>query len=155
MNNANFLNSISSIYPNLSTSNLAAISNISSNILEIAKHGNEKFSSLQNWSILDCLKSLPMGDTQNILVRGAGQSRYNPMKWEGAFNLKNALTSQISQYQKFPDRLKLGLLVTDIWRPVELYEFIGPIEQFERVGIISIPILVSGHLALPLKWPWR
>ena len=155
MNNSHFEKSLREIYPKLGKHRLDSISLISENILEIATHGSQKFSNLSNWEIIDRNRTTPLSPAKNILVRGAGQSRYNPMKWEGAYNLKEALKAQVSFYENSLGKTELGILVTDIWRPVELYEYINPIEKFERLGIHSIAILVSGNLALPIKWPWR
>ena len=151
----NFLKIVLSSYPKLSLESENALANISHEIMNIAIYGNGKFHGLKNWKILDQYSDPISKPSQNILVRGAGQSRYNPMKWEGAYNLKDALARQIEQYDLFSEHMKLGVLLTDIWRPVELYEHAKSIEKFERMGISSIAILFSGGSAIPIKWPWR
>ena len=144
-----------SSYPKLSISQVNTLVAISHEILNIAICGNEKYHRLENWSIIDAHTVTPSHHSENILVRGAGQSRYNPMKWERAYNLKDALAKQLEHYDAFKDCTKLGVLLTDIWRPVELYEYAKSIEKFERLGISSVAILFSAQSAIPIKWPWR
>jgi hypothetical protein len=142
-------------YPMLSIDSVNALINISNEILSIAIHGNKKFQDLKNWQILDQYSSSNSIRYHNILVRGAGQSRYNPMRWEGTYSLKNALAKQIEWYDLFIEHTKLGVLLTDIWRPVELFEYSKSIEKFENFGINSVVILFSGGSVIPVKWPWR
>lgn len=142
-------------YPRLPIESVNALTSISNKLLSIAINGNGKFQDLGSWEILDLYSSSNPNPFRNILVRGAGQSRYNPMKWEGAHNLRNAMSKQMERYDLFAEQIKLGVLLTDIWRPVELYEYSKSIEKFEKTGICSIAILFSGGSAVPIKWPWR
>jgi hypothetical protein len=142
-------------YPKLPIESKVALMEISHDILNIAIYGNRKFQSLQNWTILDLHSALHFEVSPYLIVRGAGQSRYNPMKWDGAHKLNDALTKLTEQYVAHSSRIKFGILLTDIWRPVELYEHVKSIEKFEQMGINSIAILFSGGSAIPVKWPWR
>jgi hypothetical protein len=72
-----------------------------------------------------------------------------------AYSLKKALEALINYYSNCLPITKLGVVVTDIWRPSELFAFEPALDFYEAKGIRTIIILKSnGNLHL-LNFPWR
>lgn len=142
-------------YPNLSKGKISLINAILDDIPFIAKIGKGSDKNMEHWSMIGDEFDVPEDKNKVVICRAAGKSRYNPMKWENAFNLKEGLGNLVTFYSKNQQNNLLGILLTDIWRPVELYEYAKEIEKYERLGISSIAILFSGKTMVPIGWPWR
>jgi hypothetical protein len=139
----------------LTAEKAAKISSILNDIpsLDMIKRGDKV--SIEGWMILGEKYDFTMKHNIGVICLAAGKSRYNPMKWEGAFNLKQGLGNLIACYSENHQHISLGLLLTDVWRPVELYEYAKEIERFECLGINTIAILFSGKSITPIAWPWK
>ena len=142
-------------YPNLSPEKISSIISIYDDITSIAQFGRVANEGMAKWLIIDEGLSPTPTSKAGLICRAAGKSRYNPMKWENAFNLKEGLDNLISYYSENQQHITLGMLLTDIWRPVELYQYAKEIEKYERIGINTIAILFSGSSITPIGWPWR
>lgn len=142
-------------YPNLSAEKIASIISIRDDITSIAQFGRVANGGMANWFIIDERSNPLQISNAGLICRAAGKSRYNPMKWEGAFNLKAGLDNLISHYSHSQQHISLGMLLTDIWRPVELYQYAKEIEKYELMGINTIALLFSGKSITPIGWPWR
>ena len=150
-----FIKALKNNYPNLTPKKIAAIISILNDIPSIAKFGDSSSQNMNNWFMVSQDLDVKLQSNTTLICRAGGKSRYNPMKWEDAFNLKEGLTHLIRSYSVNQQQISLGILLTDIWRPVELYEYAKQIEKFERLGISSIAILFSGSSVMPIGWPWR
>jgi|GEM_PF-2058626 hypothetical protein len=76
--------------------------------------------------------------------------------WEHqGLTVKEALAGLVNYYAQCPKVVKLGVLVTRVWRPSELFKFQGDIEASRTRGICSLPLLRSGHGWFLLEWPWQ
>lgn len=150
-----FTNLLHSNYPNLSAEKITAIISIYDDIASVAQFGRVGNEDIANWLIIDEESSPTPTSKAGLICRVGGKSRYNPMKWENAFNLKEGLDNLIRHYSDSQQLISLGMLLTDIWRPVELYQYAKEIEKYERIGINTIAIIFSGRSITPIGLPWR
>ena len=92
---------------------------------------------------------------KNVITLTSDLSNRFPFKWNNAFSLTIGLDNLINYYIKCQGITKLGLLITNVWRPGALFSYFPDIEGFENKGIQSVAILISGNSAIPMPWPWR
>lgn len=155
MANKNLSARVRELNPFLQDSAYSFLSSIDHDLNQIAKIGSKCKFSKDNFFILDQNTKSNFTPNPYVVVRCAGFSRYNPMRWEDALNLRDGLKLLIEYYEKHQKIVELGLLLTDVWRPVELYEFFQPIEEFSHRGVLTLPLLYSGNMGFPLKLPWH
>ena len=72
-----------------------------------------------------------------------------------AYSLKKALEALIDYYSHCLPITKLGVVVTDVWRPSELFTFEPALDFYEAKGIPTIIILKSNANLHLLNFPWR
>jgi hypothetical protein len=72
-----------------------------------------------------------------------------------AYSLKKALEALIDYYSHCLPITKLGVVVTDVWRPSELFAFEPALDFYEAKGISTIIILKSNVNLHLLNFPWR
>jgi len=72
-----------------------------------------------------------------------------------AFTLKNALQSLTDYYSHCLPITKLGVVVTDVWRPSDLFIFENLLDYYEAIGIQTFIILKSNARLQPMNFPWR
>ena len=72
-----------------------------------------------------------------------------------ALTLKKALQSLTDYYTNCLPITKLGVLITDVWRPSEIWAFKGALDFYENNGIPTIIILKSNTNVYLLNFPWR
>jgi hypothetical protein len=142
-------------YQGLTAGKIAKIVSILNDIPSLTGFKSGDITKLNSWMILGEEFDFTLKQNVGVICLAAGKSRYNPMKWENAFNLKQGLGKLIDCYSENHKHISLGLLLTDVWRPVELYEYAKEIEKFERLGVDTIAILLSGNSITPIRWPWR
>jgi hypothetical protein len=155
MDNHDLSYRVRELHPLLQESTYAFLSNISNDLNQIAKIGSKYKLDRADFFIIDQNTKLISKPSPFVIVRCAGFSRYNPMRWEDALNLRDGLKNLTNYYEKYQNIIQVGLLLTDVWRPVELYEFFGQLEKFSLQGIQTLPILCSGNMGFPLKLPWN
>lgn len=155
MTNHNLSSKVRELHPYLQDTTYSFLSSISNDLNQIAKIGSKSKFIRDDFFIIDQNSKSISTPSPYVIVRCAGFSRYNPMRWEDALNLRDGLKFLIDYYDKHQKLIQFGLLLTDVWRPVELYEFFGPLENFSLNGIMTLPILYSGNTGFPLKLPWH
>jgi len=72
-----------------------------------------------------------------------------------AYSLKKALKALIDYYSHCLPITKLGVVVTDVWRPSELFTFEPALDFYEAKGTPTIIILKSNANLYLLNFPWR
>jgi hypothetical protein len=72
-----------------------------------------------------------------------------------AYSLKKALEALINYYSNCLPITKLGVVVTDVWRPSELFAVETALDFYEAKGIRTIIILKSNANLHLLNFPWR
>lgn len=72
-----------------------------------------------------------------------------------AYTLKKSLQVLTDYYSHCLPITKLGVVVTDVWRPSDLFIFEVPLDYFEAQGIKTIIILKSNRNLFPINFPWR
>jgi hypothetical protein len=92
---------------------------------------------------------------RNILAIGADKSTFYKQRWKNANSLEQAYVYLLDYYKKCQNITKLGVLLTDVWRPSTLSRWGHIYEMYETMGIQSVALLYSGHQITPIRWPWR
>ena len=72
-----------------------------------------------------------------------------------AYSFKKALEALIDYYSRCLRITKLGVIVTDVWRPSELFAVEAALDFYEAKGIRTIIILKSNANLHLLNFPWR
>lgn len=72
-----------------------------------------------------------------------------------AYSLKKGLEALIDYYSHCLRITKLGVVVTDVWRPSELFAAKTALDYYETKGISTIIILKSNANLYLLNFPWR
>jgi len=72
-----------------------------------------------------------------------------------AYSFKKALEALIDYYSHCLRITKLGVVVTDVWRPSELFAVETALDFYEAKGIPTIIILKSNANLHLLNFPWR
>jgi len=67
-------------------------------------------------------------------------------KYHKSHTLKSGLDSLLSYYNHCQGIVKMGVVLTDIWRPSNINEVEIPLQHFEHKGIKTIFILTSGKI---------
>jgi len=156
MNSHIFRDLLKHSYPNLTPENELSILDIFEILQSISNPDfNQSENFITDWSILNKNGSSNTACMKNVITLTSDISNRFPLKWNNAFSLTNGLDSLINYYTKCLGITKLGLLVTNVWRPGELFSYCPDIESFENKGIQSVAILISGNSVLPISWPWR
>jgi hypothetical protein len=92
---------------------------------------------------------------RNILAIGADQSTFYKQRWKNSYSLGEASAYLLDYYERCKFITKLGVLLTDVWRPSSLSHWSHIYEMYETMGIQSVALLYSGHQITPIRWPWR
>ena len=75
--------------------------------------------------------------------------------WSMAYTFSNARDALLDYYSRCMRITKLGLIVTDVWRPSELFAVETALDFYEAKGIRTIIILKSNANLHLLNFPWR
>ena len=146
-------------YPNLSDEDISSILAIKE-ILDLESiPGNTLGSDNSSWSLISKSKHQKSSCTRNVLAIGGDISKSLPssLRLPNALSVSNAMFELFDYYQKCSKICKLGVLITDCWRPSEMlkYQFDQHIEANEQLGIKTVAILKSSGKIYPVAWPWR
>jgi hypothetical protein len=113
-------------------------------------------------SLLDCGWPIisPTGNShgicsRNILSIGGDKSSFYKQRWKNVYSLEEASVYLLDYYERCKHITKLGVLLTDVWRPSTLSRWSHIYEMYEAMGIQSVALLYSGHQITPIRWPWR
>jgi len=156
MNSSIFKDLLNHSYPNLTHENELAILNIFESLHNVVNPDfNQSATSNPDWAILNKDGNPNIACMKNVIIMTSDLSNRFPLKWNNAFSLTNGLENLINYYIRCQGITNLGLLITNVWRPGELFSYRTDIESFENKGIQSVAILISGNSTLPIAWPWR
>lgn len=92
---------------------------------------------------------------RNILSIGGDRSSFYKQRWKNVYTLDEASVYLLDYYERCKYITKLGVLLTDVWRPSTLNRWGHIYEMYETIGIQSVALLYSGHQIIPIRWPWR
>jgi hypothetical protein len=143
-------------YPNLPQDSLTAILELPFDLRANQIASGSSGNSQHHWSVL--LPDSPKATAcmRNVLTIGSDQSRWYPNRWKNCYAFDQALDELINYYTYCSAITRLGVFLTDCWRPSTLWKFAGAIESYELMGINSVAILTSNKkYPTPIAWPWR
>uniref|UniRef100_UPI004047966D hypothetical protein n=1 Tax=Polynucleobacter sp. TaxID=2029855 RepID=UPI004047966D len=147
--------SLTQAYPDLSVANHNELTALLE-CLRLKLRDHEYFPSTANdWPIISPNKSSSGLCNRNILAIGADKSTFYKQRWKNAYPLEQAYVYLLDYYEKCQNITKLGVLLTDVWRPSVLSRWGDLYEHYENQGIQSVALLYSGGQITPIRWPWR
>lgn len=155
MNPSLFKDLLQHSYPHLTIENQIAVLSVSEVVQKnIGSIGESGSISKTEWVVLS-----PFGSPHNACVRSimalASDRNRLALQWKDSHKLTDAVERVLTYYKACEQITKLGVLVTNVWRPGDLSKYRLDIESFEAKGIQSVAILISGNSAFPISWPWR
>jgi hypothetical protein len=108
---------------------------------------------------LDWSKISPNGNSdglcsRNALAIGADKSRFYKDCLKNSYTLEQSSIYLLDYYERCKHITKLGVLLTDVWRPGTLSRWSHIYEMYDTMGIQSVALLYSGHQITPIRWPW-
>jgi hypothetical protein len=71
------------------------------------------------------------------------------------FRLRVGLEALLGYYDQCLGSVRIGVVVTNVWRPFDLLEYSLDLDYFESVGIKTVFILRSGSQSYPIIAPWK
>jgi hypothetical protein len=156
MNPSLFKQLLSDTYPELSAESVSAILDIFEKILPTATNESRGDSAaIPDWAVLEPDAQSNALCARKILVTASDKSNRFQFGWKNSYKLKESVEVLLNYYQSCQHITKLGVLVTNVWRPGEISLYASGIDAFESRGIQSVAIIASGTSLLPICWPWR
>jgi hypothetical protein len=142
-------------YPNLTIENQNSILTTYEMVQKIISSSSES-SSIQapDWVVLSPSGNPPNACVRNMMTLASDRNRF-ALQWRDSYRLTDAIEAMLAYYKVCGEITKLGVLVTNVWRPGELSRYRMDIENYEANGTQTIAILISGNSALPISWHWR
>ncbi|MBT8579726.1 hypothetical protein G6646_02060 [Polynucleobacter paneuropaeus] len=107
------------------------------------------------WPIISPKGSSTSVCSRNILSIGGDKSNFYKQRWKNVHALEEASVYLLDYYERCKHITKLGVLLTDVWRPSTLSRWGHIYEMYETIGIQSVALLYSGHQITLIRWPWR
>jgi hypothetical protein len=151
-----FTQTLQDRYPNLTKDSLTAILDLPFETTTNQNDAGSCGNSQNPWSVLLPNAPQAMSCSRNVLSIGTDQSRWYPNRWKNCYPFDRALTDLVNNYSHCSTITKLGVFLTDCWRPSTLWKHAGAIESYELMGINSVAILTSNKQhPTPIAWPWR
>lgn len=146
--------SINFPYPNLTMENQSELQKLLEELsLPILK--KKSIADNLTWPIVSPNGSDVGVCSRNILAIGGDKSSFYKERWKTAYSLEEASVYLLDYYERCKHITKLGVLLTDVWRPSTLSRWGHLYEMYETIGIQSVALLYSGHQITPIRWPWR
>jgi len=148
-------NTLTQAYPNLTLANHNELITLLEGLqMTLVDHGYFPDSS-SDWPMIT-----PKGNSngvcsRNILSVGGDRSSFYKKRWKNVYTLEEASVYLLDYYKRCKHITKLGVLLTDVWRPSTLSRWGHIYEMYETMGIQSVALLYSGHQITPIRWPWR
>lgn len=71
------------------------------------------------------------------------------------FPLRGGIESLLDYYNQCTGNVRLGIVITNVWRPFDLLEYSLDLDYSEFYGIQTIFILRCGSQSYPLQAPWK
>jgi hypothetical protein len=141
-------------YPDITVANHTAL-NILLEQLQLTLVEHECLTdSAGDWSIISPNGNSSHVCNRNILIIGGEKSSFYKQRWRNVHSLDKANMYLLDYYERCTYITKLGVLLTDVWRPGALSRWGQTYELFEKRGIQSVPLLYSGGQITPIRWPW-
>lgn len=148
-------NPLSQAYPNLTAANHNELATLLEG-LQMTMIDRRLFpNTTSDWPIITPNGNSPALCNRNILSIGADKSTFYKQRWKNAHTLEEASVYLLDYYERCKHITKLGVLLTDVWRPSTLSRWGHIYEMHETMGIQSVALLYSGHQIAPIRWPWR
>jgi len=142
-------------YPDLTVANHNALATLLERLqITLVDHGYI-LDSASDWPIISPEGTSNLVCSRNILAIGADKSTFYQQRWKHAQTLEQANIHLLDYYEKCKNIIRLGVLLTDVWRPSVLSRWADVIEMYETQGIQSVALLYSGQQIMPITWPWR
>lgn len=142
-------------YPDLTVANHNELATLLERLqLTFIEHGYV-LDSASDWPIITAQGNNHCVCSRNILTIGADKSTFYQQRWKHAQTLEQANIHLLDYYEKCKNITRLGVLLTDVWRPSVLSRWADVIEMYENQGIQSVALLYSGQQITPITWPWR
>jgi len=142
-------------FPNLTDENRQQVNDLISELekIRLGDGGPENLDVI--WPIIS-----PKGNStglcsRNVLSIGGDRSSFYKQRWKNVYTLEEASVYLLDYYERCKHITKLGVLLTDVWRPSTLSRWSHVYEMYETIGIQSVALLYSGHQIIPIRWPWR
>jgi len=143
------------VYPDLTVANHNELATLLERLqLTLIVHGYV-LDSASDWPIITAQGNSYCVCNRNILAIGADKSTFYQQRWKHANTLELANIRLLDYYEKCKNITRLGVLLTDVWRPSVLSRWADVIEIYENQGIQSVALLYSGQQITPITWPWR
>ena len=151
-----FTQTLQDRYPNLTKESITAILELPFEIMTDQNDAGSCGNTLNPWSVLQPNSPQAISCSRNVLSIGADQSRWYPNRWKNCYPFDQAMHELVNYYSHCSPITKLGVFLTDCWRPSVLWKYAGAIESYELMGINSVAILTSNKKhPTPMAWPWR
>lgn len=142
-------------YPNLTVANHNELVTLLERLqITLVDHGYI-LDSASDWPIISPEGTSNLVCSRNIMAIGADKSTFFQQRLKNAYTLEQANIYLLDYYEKCKNVTKLGVLLTDVWRPSVLSRWADVFEMYESLGIQSVALLYSGQQITPIRWPWR
>jgi hypothetical protein len=142
-------------YPNLTIANHNELTVLLERLQLTPIDYGYPLSSDSGWPIITPNGNSPAVCSRNILAIGADKSTFYKQRWKNAYPLEQSYVYLLDYFEKCKNITKLGVLLTDVWRPSVLCRWSNLYEHYENQGIQSVALLCSGQQITPIRWPWR
>jgi hypothetical protein len=146
---------VSQAYPNLTVANHNELATLLEHLNKTAVDQGPFPSAASDWPIISPKGNINGACSKNILSIGGDRSSFYKQRWKNVHSLDHASVFLLDYYERCKHITKLGVLLTDVWRPSTLSRWSHIYEMYETMGIQSVALLYSGHQITPIRWPWR
>jgi len=144
-----------SAYPNLTKDNHQARDDLFQHLNPETLNDSKQIELTNVWPIISPTGNSNGMCSRNILSIGGDRSSFYKQRWKNVYSLEEASVYLLDYYERCKHITKLGVLLTDVWRPSTLSRWGHLYEMYETMGIQSVALLYSGHQITPIRWPWR
>lgn len=142
-------------YPNLTVANQNELVTLLESFQMIAVDHGFFPNAASDWPMISPKRDSNGVCSRNILSIGGDRSSFYKLRWKNVYTLEEASVYLLDYYEHCKHITKLGVLLTDVWRPSTLSRWGHIYEMYETMGIQSVALLYSGHQITPIRWPWR
>jgi hypothetical protein len=149
------ISAVSQAYPNLTPTNHKELVTLLESLhMTVIDQGSFP-SAASDWPIISPKGNSNSVCNRNVLSIGGDKSSFYKQRWQNVYTLEEASVYLLDYYERCKHITKLGVLLTDVWRPSTLSRWSHIYEMYETMGIQSVALLYSGHQITPIRWPWR
>lgn len=148
-------NTLTQAYPNLTLANYNELATLLEKLYMTAVDHGCFANATSDWPVISPKGNSNGACSRNILSIGGDRSSFYKQRWKNVYTLEEASVYLLDYYERCKHITKLGVLLTDVWRPSTLSRWSHVFEKYETIGIQSVALLYSGHQISPIRWPWR